>query len=237
MLDEEFNLLKIEASVCPSAKTWPSGEINPSIKGDKPTWGGSPLWNALQVAVGDARSRLTYALAKLSAADEDKKLSTEGKISAKKEIAEEALAGLRKSPTLAKAREVVDKVTQQCASKVTDVVKPAWDVHDAAVHSQIRDRLVAMTEGRMAFLEKNAADPVISSAILTAPAFLSGLSDAEIALVRRKVELLAVGSEALAARDAAVRALSECEQGWRHAIAQVAQRGGVPLTGNGVPAE
>ena len=68
------------------------------------------------------------------------------------------------------------------------MVKPASNIAEATVHAQIRDRIAAMHEGRMGFLEKNAVDPVVGSAILTAPSFLSGLSDAELALVKHKVE-------------------------------------------------
>jgi hypothetical protein len=43
-------------------------------------------------------------------------------------------------------------------------------------------------KNRMSFLEAHASEPTVASAILTAPIFLSGLSDAEVAMVRLKVE-------------------------------------------------
>ena len=76
----------------------------------------------------------------------------------------------------------------QWNAKVGLAVKPPSNIAEATVHAQIRDRLAAMEDGRMGFLEKNATDPVVAAALLTAPPFLSGLSDAELALVKHKVE-------------------------------------------------
>jgi hypothetical protein len=50
-------------------------------------------------------------------------------------------------------------------------LKPASNIAEATVHAQIRDRLAAMKDGRMGFLEKNATDPVVAAALLTARRF------------------------------------------------------------------
>jgi len=76
------------------------------------------------------------------------------------------------------------------------------------------------------FVEKYAADPVIASAILTAPTFLSGLSDAELTMVWHKVETH-VDPAILEARDEAAKALEEAEAGWQRAQDLVAERGGL----------
>lgn len=55
-------------------------------------------------------------------------------------------------------------------------------------------------------------DPVIASALLTAPPFLSDLADAELAMVWHKVEQHA-SPEIIEARAATARALKEDEQG------------------------
>ena len=105
-------------------------------------------------------------------------------------------------------------------------VKAASNIGEAAVHMQIRDRLAAMKEGRMAFLEKSAADPVIASAILTAPYFLSGLSDAELAMLKHKVERH-VSPAVVEQRDASTNAIREVEAGWQRAQDVIAQRAGL----------
>ena len=115
---------------------------------------------------------------------------------------------------------------EQWNAKVGSVVKPASNIAEATVHAQIRDRLAALKNGKMGFLEKNAADPVVASAILTAPLFLSGLDDAELALVKHKVEQH-VSPEIAAARSATLRAMKEAEDGWQNAIDKIDQRAGL----------
>ena len=83
-----------------------------------------------------------------------------------------------------------------------------------------------MKNGKMGFLEKNAADPVVASAILTAPSFLSGLSDVELAVVKHKVEQH-VSPEIAEARAATLKAMKEAEQGWQRAIAKIGERAGL----------
>jgi hypothetical protein len=61
-------------------------------------------------------------------------------------------------------------------------------------------------KNRMSFLEAHASDPTVASAILTAPIFLSGLSDAEIAMVRLKVEQH-IAPEIVEAMDATAKAM------------------------------
>ena len=112
------------------------------------------------------------------------------------------------------------------AEKVGLTVKAPSNIHEATVHAQIRDRLAAMNHGRMGLLEKNAADPVVASAILTAPAFLSGLSDAELALVKHKVEQH-IPPEIAEPRAVTLPALKEAEQGWQRAIDKIGERAGL----------
>jgi hypothetical protein len=79
---------------------------------------------------------------------------------------------------------------------------------------------------RMRVLEKYGGDPAIASAILTAPTFLSGLSDTEVAMVRHKVEQH-VPTEIIEARERTAKALRELEQGWQRAQDVIGQRAGL----------
>ena len=72
---------------------------------------------------------------------------------------------------------------------------------------------------------KGALDNV-ASAILTAPVFLSGLSEPELALVRHKVEQY-LGPEIAEARDAALKPMKEAEAGWETAMRKIAERAGL----------
>ena len=84
----------------------------------------------------------------------------------------------------------------------------------------------------MGFLEKNATDPVVAAALLTAPPFLSGLSDAELALVKHKVEQH-VSPEIAEARTATTKAIKDVEQGWQRAIDKIAERAGLTKASDG----
>ena len=79
----------------------------------------------------------------------------------------------------------------------------------------------------MGFLEKNAADPTIASAILTAPQALSGLNDTELARVKRKAELHALSPEVAEAKASTEKVLAEVERGCRQAINTIGQRVGL----------
>lgn len=105
-------------------------------------------------------------------------------------------------------------------------VKPPSDIHQATLHMQIRDRLAAMKGSKVAFLEENGSNSLVVSAILTAPAFLSGLNEPELALLRRRVEQH-ISPEIAEARDATVQALKEAEHGWQRAKNKIAERAGL----------
>ena len=158
--------------------------------------------------------------------DHDADLSREGKERQRKRVAAQAIAELEASKMLARACEAVTHVIEQWNAKVGLVVKPASNIAEATAHAQIRDRLAAMKNGRMGFLEKNAADPVVASAILTAPSFLSGLSDVELAVVKHKVEQH-VSPEIAEARVATLKALDQVEAGWSKATKKIGERAGL----------
>jgi hypothetical protein len=130
------------------------------------------------------------------------------------------------SKALSKARAAVDHVLSMWAERVGLTVKAASNIHEATVHAQIRDRLAALKTGRLGFLEQHGSDPVVASAILTAPIFLSGLSDLELALVKHKVEQY-LGPEIANAKAATLNAIKEAEHGWQLAIDKIGERAGL----------
>jgi len=78
----------------------------------------------------------------------------------------------------------------------------------------------------MAWLDKHGSDSMVASALLTAPACVSGMSDIEISFLRKKVEQH-IAPEIVEARDAALKALEQAEQGWQRAQAKIGERGGL----------
>jgi hypothetical protein len=61
--------------------------------------------------------------------------------------------------------------------------------------------------------------------VLTAPGFLSGLSPAELNIVKQRLEVRA-DPEIAAAKAETTRALADAEAGVRNAIRQISERGG-----------
>jgi hypothetical protein len=82
----------------------------------------------------------------------------------------------------------------------------------------------------MAFIDAHATE--VAAAVLTAPPFLTGLTPAEIRIVKQCVAAR-TNPEIAAAKQATTKALSETEAGWRAAVRQISARGGLTQVGNG----
>lgn len=202
--------------IAPHSEKWPTEYVH---------------WQHLRGAVTEARDRVGAAYALMAEIDADTDLSKEGKQRKRQKVAAEALDEFEASTTLDMARSGVERQMQLWAEKVGMTIKPASNIHEATVHAQIRDRLFAMKD-RMSFLEQNGVDPVIASAVLMAPQFLSGLTEAELKMLRHKIETH-ISPEITAARQSSAQALVEAEQGWERAQAVIAQRAGLVKNAEG----
>ena len=112
------------------------------------------------------------------------------------------------------------------------MIKTPTNITEAVIQAEIRAHLAAMKESKLGFLEKHATDPLVGSAILTAPGFLSGLTDNEVTFVRQKIEQY-VAPEVAKARDATLKALEQSEQGWQTAINKIGERAGLTKGADG----
>jgi hypothetical protein len=133
----------------------------------------------------NARHALTALLTRAGMGRPD--LSPQGRQRQKRRIASQTLGDFQNAKDLPHTREVIERQMAKWSEKVGLAIKPAANIHEATIHAQIRDRLASTKNGRdrMALLEKYGDDP---SPVLTAPQFLSGLRDAELAMVKHKVE-------------------------------------------------
>jgi hypothetical protein len=224
--DYSFEVLKVKAAVCPAKDDWPSGDVQISIAGDRPTIKGELHWSALHDCVDDARNRVLQAFGRMAAVDEDKTLSPVGKAEKKREIAEVAIADHAKSKSLDKARASVGTQIKRWDEKL------ALPPGDPAINAEIRRHIAALRpEARMPFVSAHIAE--VGPALLSgAPAFLSGLTPAELGVARHLVEERA-NPEIAAAKEETTKALADAEQGWRAAVRQISARGGLPQSGNG----
>jgi hypothetical protein len=228
--DEQFEALKIRASVCPAADSWPAGEVQVEFmkREGKPSIRGELHWVSLHSAVAEVRDRTLKTLGQMAAVDADKKLSSEGKASEKQKIAEAALAALEKSPALAKAQAAVE---QQVAKWNKELAPP---VENPTVAAEIRAHVSRLKDGdRLPFVTKHIVDA--APAVLQGPAFLSGLTAAEIDIVRRQYEATR-NPAAAEAKSKAMDALAHCEAGWRNAANTIRTRAGLEKVGNGAAA-
>ena len=66
----------------------------------------------------------------------------------------------------------------------------------------------------------------VLSALLTAPAFLSGLNEVELASLKAKAECQ-LEPKIVEAKVATLKAMKEAEQGWQNAIDKIGERGGL----------
>ena len=220
MNDKEFAQLQLRATIVPQQARWPAAEFL--------------HWQQLHALANEARDRVAKFYQQADEIDRDVNLSRGGKEKQHKKAATEAIAVFEQSKSLTRARQSVADVMAQWEQRVTKVVRRASDAHEAAIYSKVWNTVDALRgTSRMAWLEKNAGDPIIASAILTAPAALCGLSEAELSLVKRKVEVHALGAEIAEARAATLKAMKEAEQGWQKAINKVGERAGLTKGADG----
>jgi len=233
MDDYQFELLRIKAAVCPSKDRWPSPDVQVSIMGDRPTIKGGALhWSALHAAVEDARDRVTKAFAKMAAIDGDRNLSPAGRDLKKREIADAAVASFEKAKTLARARDLVARQVSKWDQQLGLTPEQPATIADAMIQAEIRSHLAALKPGdRMAFNDAHAN--AVAAAVLAAPSFLSGLSPAELGIVKQRAEVRTNRDIAKAKAETA-KALQETEAGWLLAIRQITERGGLGRTHDGI---
>jgi hypothetical protein len=220
MDDKAFNELKLRASIIPTQPEWPKPEVI--------------HWMRLHECADKARDLVKLAHAAMDAVDANPDLSPQGKARQSRKVGAEAILALQNANDLERARKAVAHQMQQWQAKIGLALKPPADAPEAILHWEIRDRFVALRDERerMSFLERFAGDAQIASALLTGPAGLTNLSDAERAMLKVKLESH-TPSEIIAARDATAKALQEVEAGWKRAQDVIGQRAGLTKGADG----
>ena len=236
MENANFEVLKVHASICPQASGWPKPDWSRTHLGD-PSKGilphvesGNPHWSAIHECVDYAREHTLKTLGALQGIDADKKLSPAGKADAKLKFGTKALAALKQSEHLSKAQRAV---SEQCArwDKEIGLQPKEPSAADAMMRAEVRAFLASMSKSaeRVAFINSNLAlgDPdILADAVLSAPPWLSGLSPAELAVVRQRVAATR-NPEIAKARADTEEALAVVERGWRAASNQIREAAGI----------
>ncbi len=143
-------------------------------------------------------------------------------------IVERAVSDLQQSTALSKAAEAYENQMAKWHRKIADVLKPAKTEAEVGLHAEIRKHVASLKgQERMRFLEKHGSDIAVASSLFEAPAFLSGVNDAELALVRNKIEMTHLPPEVVEARAKTGRAWAELERAARLAPSLILQFAGI----------
>jgi hypothetical protein len=198
------------ANLFPSANEWPELYLHQK---------------ALAAARNEGEALVRAAFAEIAEINATEDFTPEARRRKRGEVASEYIAKLQDSTARKRAEEEGEAALKRYQDKIEQPLKVQEDAHQIAVHGQIRDRLSKMKDEteRMGFLEKNC-DAATIRAVLTAPAWLSGLSEVGYSYVRMRLERQAP-PEVLAERDFVRGALGVIERGYRAAKSRVAQRG------------
>jgi hypothetical protein len=209
--DAEFRDLHLR-SICPGAEQWPE-EYHHQKR--------------LKSAAIETREFLRHAYAEFDAIDGNADLSPEGKRRLRAEAARNLIATFESLNVLSNARATAEDVVQKYKARIKTKLQPATDPQAVGIHTQIRGQLLAIKDPkeRMSFLGRNGKDITLISAALSAPPYLSGLSDAEVVLLQKNLEKHAA-PEVINERDFVRKALAEIERGGRAAQSRIAKRGG-----------
>jgi hypothetical protein len=216
MKDADFNALKLRTQLMPSRSRWPTETLH---------------FQKMHRVADKVMCLVTETYEQLAEIDANPDLSPDGRKRQRAAIGAKALAEFQSAKELAFACEGVDRQLAVWQGMTGATIKPAANIAEASIHAQIRDRLHA-TKDKMSFVEKYAGDPVVASAIMTAPLCLSGLSDAEVAMVRKKIESH-VDPRIIEAREQTTKALKETEAGWQRAQQLIAERAGLRRNADG----
>lgn len=212
MNDDEFREVELK-SLCPNADEWSREYMHQK---------------ALIAAANEVRAFVREAYTRLDQIDANRDLTPEAKKRQRAKLASEFVGQLEASKALTRAREAVADVLQKYEAKINSNLEPAADPQSVGVHAQIRSQLAAIKDpkDRVSFFGRNGSDLSLISAVLSAPAFVSGLTEAEAALLRKNLERHAP-PEIIKERDFVHTALAEVERGFRAAKDRIVKRGGL----------
>ena len=216
MKDQAWRELQLRASICPGAETaWDPPET-------------ATHWKAMHDCKDELRGLISQARAAIGSVHNDKTLSAVGQREKRQQIVERAVSVLQQSTALSKAAEAYENQMAKWHRKIADVLKPAKTEAEVGLHAEIRKHVASLKgQERMRFLEKHGSDIAVASALFEAPAFLSGVNDAELALVRHKIEQAHLPPEIAEAKAKTSRAWEELERAARLAPSLVLQFAGM----------
>jgi hypothetical protein len=226
MDDKAFRELGLKLSICPTQHRWPRPDIEVFTQDGAVTAKGLH-WSRNHDAADWMRDYTAKVLTELTAINADKTLSPVGKTDKKKLLAAKAKPTIEKSKMLAQAKDASKRQLAKWEKEFESQLKPATTPHATAVYAKLWDRCHEL-EGaeRLAWLNKHATDTTFVSALLTAPAAVTGLKPDEFKLLREQFEQ-SVQPEIVENKSLTLLSLDDLDRGARNAINKICQAAGV----------
>jgi hypothetical protein len=212
--------------ICPQQVRWPAPNVNVGIGGDKVLISGLH-WEMLHKAIDELRSVVRKAWTCVEAISADTSLSTEAKRTKKARMADQLISELVNSKALSAAKEMITRQTVKLQENIAQRLKRAADANDVTAAPKLWDTLKQLSgAARLVWLNKQASNLSVAYLLLAPSQDCSGLSDSEVAFLRKKAETQAA-PEVVKERDETLKALGEAERGQRAAIEQIRKAAGV----------
>ena len=141
------------------------------------------------------------------------------------------LSEVRKDARIGKARAAAAQIEETLGKRVREAVKAPSTPFDIALHAEIR-AVIRETGQAAVFIDEHVGDERVLTAVLTAPAFLSGLSDVEFNLLKSREESR-LNPEAAATVADVAKALEQIKHGLVIAEKMIGERGQLMKTADG----
>lgn len=156
-------------------------------------------------------------------------MSEAGKANKRKQLAKRARDTIAQSKVLAQVKEVSERQLQKWDRELDERLKLAVTSHDVLVYGKLWDRCSALQGAeRLAWLNSHAFDPTVASALLTAPAALTGLKKDELALLRSRFES-SINPQAAEERPLTLGMLDDLDRSQRNALNRICEAAHVKL--------
>jgi hypothetical protein len=183
-------------------------------------------WNQLRAVTKGVREELTELDATLLKIEQNKDLSAEGIKRQKAAVAKEVLTKLQNYHSLELAEYEAGVRAEKLDQKVSEVMalgKPR-DHGEAQVASEIRSFLKQQGDGALMKAVSLKSDYRLINAVLSAPAFLSGMSEDDVG--KLKAEVLQT-SDPQIEKVALQRAVDVCRSAVNTATTMIVERAGL----------
>lgn len=206
MDEKTFTELQLR-TIAPGQSKWPDDALH---------------WQRLHGAANAARDVVAATWRAIAEINSDRDLTPEAKAKRAAIAAAEGVDALQNHTALIRARETAKDVIARHQKRIEETCRAPQGEAEIAMAAEIRSYVRGIEKDRLAWLSQHA-DEVALSAVIHAPAYLSGLSDVEMAAAKRLAEKRA-DPELIESRDAIARALEDVERGFAAAKAKIASK-------------